>query len=371
MANATPTMRVATRKGLFTIERKKSGWEITGVDFLGDNVSLSRFDRRHGTEFAALDHGHFGVKLHRREPGGQWEECATPTYPEKPEGLVDTDGWGKELPWTTMRIWALTPGAEDQPGTWWCGTIPGGLFRSDDHGDSWRLIESLWRHPARNRWFGGGADYPGIHSVLVDPRDSNIVRVAVSCGGVWTSRDGGENWACTADGMRAEFMPPEQAGDPEVQDPHMMVQCRSDPDRFWVQHHNGIFVSEDGSKTWKEVRGVEPSAFGFGVAVHPEHGDTAWFVPGIKDEQRIPVAGSLVVTRTRDGGKSFEILRDGLPQEHAYDLVLRHALALDASGERLAFGSTTGGLWASEDQGDHWHAISNTLPPIYAVSFIE
>ena len=166
-------------------------------------------------------------------------------------------------------------------------------------------------------------------------------------------------------------MPPEQAGDPEVQDPHMMVQCRSDPDRFWVQHHNGIFVSEDGSKTWKEVRGVEPSAFGFGVAVHPEHGDTAWFVPGIKDEQRIPVAGSLVVTRTRDGGKSFEILRDGLPQEHAYDLVLRHALALDASGERLAFGSTTGGLWASEDQGDRWHAISNTLPPIYAVSFIE
>jgi hypothetical protein len=114
---------------------------------------------------------------------------------------------------------------------------------------------------------------------------------------------------------------------------------------------------------------VRPSGFGFAVAVHPHDADTAWFVPGIKDEHRIPVDGKLVVTRTRDGGRSFEVLDRGLPQEHAYDLVLRHALDVDASGEVLAFGSTTGSLWISENGGDDWQAVSHHLPPIYAVRF--
>ena len=137
---------------------------------------------------------------------------------------------------------------------------------------------------------------------------------------------------------------------------------------MWVQHHNGIFVSSDESKTFVEITEVTPSTFGFPVVVHPEEPDTAWFVPGVKDEKRIPCAGSLV-TRTRDGGKSFEVLSEGLPQNHAYDVVYRHALAIDATGERLAFGSTTGGLWVSENQGDSWSCISHTLPPVYAVRF--
>jgi hypothetical protein len=114
---------------------------------------------------------------------------------------------------------------------------------------------------------------------------------------------------------------------------------------------------------------VEPSAFGFAVAVHPDEPDTAWFVPGIKDEKRYPVDARLVVTRTRDGGRSFDVLTDGLPQRHAYDVVWRHALSIDETGDRLAFGSTTGGLWLTEDQGDHWQEISHTLPPVHAVRF--
>jgi hypothetical protein len=114
---------------------------------------------------------------------------------------------------------------------------------------------------------------------------------------------------------------------------------------------------------------VQPSAFGFAVVVHPREPDTAWFVPEIKDEKRIPKDGRVVVTRTRDGGKSFDILTNGLPQQHAYDVVYRHALDLDASGDRLAFGSTTGGLWVSEDQGDSWTCVTHTLPPVYAVRF--
>ncbi|HSQ55160.1 MAG TPA: hypothetical protein VLM40_05390, partial [Gemmata sp.] len=117
------------------------------------------------------------------------------------------------------------------------------------------------------------------------------------------------------------------------------------------------------------VSAAKPTGFGFGVAVHPKDGNTAWFVPAVKDETRIPVGGQLVVSRTRDGGKSFDVLRNGLPQENCYDLIYRHALTIDDTGNRLAMGSTTGGVWVSDDQGDHWKALSMRLPPIHAVAF--
>jgi hypothetical protein len=363
------TLLVSTRKGLFTVARKAGSWEIAGVDFLGDNVTLTLTDRRDGRRYAALDHGHFGVKLHRSLKGGGWEEIAAPVYPPKPEGYEEHDFWGRPLNWTTARIWALAAGGPDEPGVIWCGTLPGGLFRSADHGQSWEIVRALWEHPLRKKWNGGGADLPGIHSICVDPRNSKRVWVAVSTGGVWFTEDAGLSWTLRGDGMRAEYVPPEQAHDPIVQDVHCLVQCPSAPQRMWVQHHNGIFVSSDEAKTFSEIKGVEPSVFGFPVVVHPREPNTAWFVPEIKDERRIPRDGSLAVTRTRDGGKSFEALRKGLPQTHAYDVVYRHALALDAEGERLAFGSTTGGLWVSENQGDAWSCVSHTLPPVYAVRF--
>ena len=361
---------VSTRKGLFTVGRENGAWGIAKVDFLAAHVSLAFHDRRQGRSYAALDHGHFGVKLHRSRPDGSWEECAAPAFPPKPDDLVDTDRWGKTVPWTVIRIWALAAGGADEPDRLWCGTIPGGLFLSEDAGSSWQLVRPLWDHPDRRQWFGGGADLPGIHSICVDPRNSKTVRLGVSCGGVWQTDDGGKTWNCRAQGMRAEYLPPDQVGDPTGQDPHLLAQCASEPDRLWVQHHNGIFQSRDGSRSWSEVKDVAPSSFGFAVVVHPEDGDTAWFVPGQKDEHRLPVGGRLVVTRTRDGGETFETLSSGLPQEHAYDIVYRHALAIDDTGDRLAFGSTTGGLWLSEDQGDRWTSISHTLPPIHAVTFV-
>jgi hypothetical protein len=361
---------VSTRKGLFTLERQRAAWSIANVDFLADNVTLAECDPRNGWVYAILNHGHFGVKLHRSKGAG-WEEIAAPAYPIKPEGLVDRDGWGKDIPYSLLNIFSLAAGGPDEAGLLWCGTIPGGLFRSRDHGASWELIRPLWDHPKRQKWMGGGTEWPAIHSICVDPRDAKIVRIGVSCGGVWETRDGGETWACKADGMFAAFMPPDQGRDPEIQDPHCLVQSPSAPDRLWVQHHNGIFRSDDASKSWVEITGVPPSGFGFAVAVHPKQPDTAWFVPGVKDEQRIPVDGKLVVTRTRNAGKSFEILRAGLPQRHAYDIVYRHALAVDETGERLAFGSTTGGLWISEEEGDRWLELSHTLPPVHAVRFVQ
>jgi len=359
---------VSTRKGLFTVMRNGGQWDISGANFLGDNVTLTLTDPRDGKSYAALDHGHFGVKLHRSTANG-WEEIAVPAYPPKPEGYEEKDMWGRELNWTTNKIWALAAGGPDEPGTIWCGTLPGGLFRSNDHGQSWEMVRTLWDHPLRKKWAGGGADLPGIHSICVDPRDARRVWVAVSTGGIWFTEDAGTSWTQRGEGMRAEHVPPELTHDPIAQDVHRLVHCPEAPHRMWVQHHNGIFVSSDEGRMFTEITGVEPSAFGFAVAVHPRDPDTAWFVPQIKDEQRIPRGGRLVVTRTRDAGESFDVLTEGLPQSHAYDLVYRHALALDATGERLAFGSTTGNLWVSEDQGDHWACVTNTLPPIHAVQF--
>lgn len=352
---------VGTRKGLFTLAPAGSDWTVEAVDFLAEPVTAILPDRRDGTLYAALRHGHFGVKLHRRSVGGEWEEVAAPRFP------VEVDD-GEDAP-SVDTIWALEAGAPEGPGTLWAGTVPGAVFTSPDGGESWELNRGLWDLPARKKWFGGGYDQPGAHSVCVDPRDPEHVIVGVSCGGAWRTRDGGESWESSATGMEADYVPPDQAKDPDIQDPHIVVQCPAEPGTLWTQHHCGIFVSTDEAASWQRVRCKEPSSFGFAVAVHPQEPKTAWFVPAVKDECRVPKDGRLVVTRTRNGGESFDVLRDGLPQEHAYDLVFRHALDVAPDGDRLAFGSTTGNLFATADQGDTWSRVSSTLPPVYVVRF--
>jgi hypothetical protein len=360
---------VGTHKGLFRCERDGAGhWGITRSWLLGDPVNLVLPEPGGRRIHAALDLGHFGVKLRRSEDGGEtWAEAVVPAYPPKPEGFEDRDPMrGLDIPWSTRLIWSLEVGC---PGELWCGTLPGGLFRSTDGGETWELIRSLWDDPRRQKWVGGGYDFAGIHSILVDPRDPHHVTIAVSCGGVWTTRDSGSTWELIGEGLRNAYMPPGMEGDPLAQDAHRVVQCPAHPDRLWMQHHNGIFLSDDGGAHWRELTDVPPSSFGFAVVVHPEDPDTAWFVPATKDEQRFPVDARLVATRTRDGGRSFQVLDRGLPQVPAYDLIYRHALDLSGDGQRLAFGSTTGSLWVSEDQGDTWQTVSNHLPPIACVRF--
>ena len=387
---------VATRKGLFTLQANGAGgWTLGAPHFIGEPVSMVLPDARDGTLYAALNLGHFGVKLHRQRAGtSDWEECAVPVYPPQPADAaragndvaanpnanlnhnISTDSGADDAttaapgtpPWTLEQIWSLETGGLDQPGVLWAGTIPGGLFRSDDGGDTWQLNRALWDRPERKEWNGGGYDSPGIHSVMVDPRNSQHVTVGVSSGGVWQTEDGGATWRLCADGMEADYMPPELSKDGNAQDPHRIVQCAANPDVLWAQHHCAIFRSTDGSTHWQRIE-AQPSSFGFAVAVHPHEPDTAWFVPAVKDQYRIPVDGRLVVTRTRDGGRTFEQFSDGLPPAPAYDLVYRHGLAVDDSGRRLAMGSTTGGLWTSNDGGESWQLISAHLPPIYCVRF--
>lgn len=361
---------IASRKGLFTVERS-GRWRVTGVDFLGDNCSAVLADPHDGTTYVALDHGHFGVKLHRRrQADNDWSEIPAPEYPPKPVSEPEwTDMHGRVVPHSLELIWCLEAGTAGDPGALWCGTVPGGLFRSADGGDSWQLVESLWNDPGRRRWLGGGLGFPGIHSVCVHGGRPSRLTVGVSCGGVWHSDDGGDSWRNIGEGLRAEYLPPELAGDPGTQDVHRLAMCRDHPDVIWAQHHNGIFLSRDGGRHFTELADVSHHGFGFAVAAHPGDPDTAWFVPATKDEKRIPANGSLCVMRTGDGGSTFERLSRGLPQEHAYDLCYRHSLDVDSSGDRLAFASTTGSLWVSEDGGEQWQCVSTHLPPVYAVRF--
>jgi hypothetical protein len=352
---------VGTRKGLFELTRGKAGWDITDTHFLGDPVSAVL--AHDGATLAALDLGHFGAKLWRRKDGGDWQELPAPAFPAKPEDAADDPH-----PWTLGRIWNIVPGGV--PGRLYAGTMPGGLFRSDDGGDSWALNEPLWHMPDRKKWFGvAGGEMPGLSTVLVDPKNPDDIRVGVSCAGVWATTDCGATWANINEGMYNEYMPPNQRGEPMAQDIHQLAHCRAAPNVMWCQHHSGIYRSEDSGHSWTEVKTVKPSAFGFAVAVHPHDPQTVWFVPAIKDEKRYPVDAKIVVSRTRDGGKNFEVLHKGLPQRHAYDLVYRHALSVDETGERLAFGSTSGGLWISEDGGESWAAPDARLPPVAAVRF--
>ncbi len=353
---------LATRKGLIELRRSAGAWRIAHTSFLGDPVSMllpPQADGPHaGQMLAALNLGHFGVKLHRSADGGrQWQEVAAPVYPPQP-----ADATGPA--WKLGLVWSLAAAH----GTLWAGTLPGGLFRSADFGASWQLVEALWNDPTRTSWFGGGYDAPGIHSLCLHPTRPGALLVGISCGGVWATEDDGASWALRTRGLEADYMPPEQASDGATQDPHCIAACPSAPDVLWCQHHSGIWRSTDRGRQWLPVTAPR-SSFGFAVAAHPSDPATAWFAPAVSDQCRVPVGGALVVNRTRDGGASFDTLADGLPGADCFDLVYRHGLAVADDGRCLLMGSTTGGLWASADAGDSWATVSATLPPIYAIRF--
>lgn len=359
------TLWAGTRKGLVKFINNNGAWQFDSLHFRAEPVSMI-LDAGGGSIYAALNLGHFGPKLHRSDDGGAtWTEISVPAFPKQAgqeEGKDDKDKGP-----SVEQIFCLEKG--HKPGELWAGTIPCGLFHSTDKGQTWTLIDSLTGMPNAANWFGGGTEKPALHSICLNENNPRQVRVAISCGGVWESNDGCLTWESRTGGMRAAYMPPDQAFNPDAQDPHCMKSSMADRDNLWVQHHNGIFHSTDGGRNWTEIEKAGPSVFGFAVAVHPAEPDTAWFVPGVKDECRMPVDGRLVVTRTRDGGKSFDVLGSGLPREHSFDLVYRHGMDIDFSGNKLTIGSTTGNLWLSENQGDHWTELSHNLAPIYCVRF--
>ena len=377
---------VGTRKGTFLVERKGGCWTPRLSGHAAVPVNFVAADPHTGTAWAALGHGHWGAKLSRsRDGGATWEDVPQIAYPEGARYLSMPDpgeGEGASVTVkdaTLQKLWILG----FAPGRIYAGTIPGGLFESGDDGESFELNRGLWNHESRGgdlfagegsghtHWFGtpaseSGDFAPGIHSILVDPRDADHLYVAISTAGVLESTDGGRTWRGRNQGMLMDYLP-----DPAADwghDPHAIELCPAQPDHLWQQNHCGVFYSSDGAATWKKVSAPEHGVhFGFPIAVDPEDGRTAWVVPGKSDSHRTTIDGGLFVARTQDGGETWAPLREGLPQEHAYDVVYRHALG--NAGGRLAFGSTTGNLYVSEDQGESWISVAHNLPPIYSVRF--
>lgn len=364
------TLLIGSRKGLFVVERQAAGrWGIAAHHFAGEPVSQTLADPRTGIWYAALRLGHFGVKLHKSvDRGRRWQEITSPALPLKPARGYWADD---PTPWNVEMIWSLAAGGADQPGRLWAGCMPAALFRSDDGGASWQLCQGLWLDERRKQWMGGGNDYPGMHTVLVDPRDAERVTVAISCGGVWITPDAGATWEIAGRGLKAPYVPPELADDPNTQDPHRVAVCAATPDVMWLQHHAGQYRSVDAGRSWTPLpRNAEVGDFGFAVLAHPRDPLRAWFVPAEADAKRYAPEARMCVLRTDDGGATTQVYRKGLPAEGAYDLIYRHGLAGAADGRTLAMASTTGGLWVSDDAGENWQALSQNLPPVASLEFV-
>ena len=348
---------VATRKGLFELRRTAEAWRIERISFLGEPVSMVLPPQEGGRMLAALNLGHFGVKVHASEDAGfSWHEVATPGYPAQPEGAPGPA-------WKLLQLWSL----EAAHDVVWAGTLPGGLFRSPDFGQSWQLVDALWNRPERAEWFGGGYDVPGIHSICPHPQRPGELLVGISCGGVWLSRDGGADWRLQAERHARRLPAAGAGGQPEHAGPASDCALQQGARRAVVPASQRHLAVHRQRPQLAGGAGAPLSSFGFALgraSAGARHG-----LVRAGQGRRMPRAdgGGAVVNRTRDGGRSFDTLRRGLPQEHCYDLVYRHGLALGADGRTLLMGSTTGNLWGSSDGGDSWQAVSQHLPPIYAL----
>lgn len=352
---------VSTRKGLLIYQLQNQSWTLASNHFNGIPISLSFYDHRTNLLWAFLDHGHWGIKIQRSNDWGKnWVEIPAPVYPEGAEV-------NKGLKANLQLIWAVAPDGPEGEG-FWLGTEPGGLFHTKD-GEQFELNQALWNLDSRTTdWFGAGRDYPGIHSICVDPRDKDHILLGISVAGVFESKDGGESWKPKNKGLRADYLPDKDA---EVgQDPHYLVACKNHPDVLWQQNHCGIFKTLNAGEEWTDVSEEGgPANFGFAIAVDDHDPNKAWVVPAVSDEIRVAVDHALCVSRTMDGGKTWEAIRNGLPQENCYDIVYRHGL--DKSDEHLVFGTTTGNLYTSDDEGESWNALSQDLAMIYAVKIIK
>lgn len=357
MATCSDRIWVGTRKGLLEVRRDADGWSLADMRLTGQPIAYACQDPRDGSVWASIDHGHWGVKLSRStDDGTSFEEISPPKYPESADA-------------TAKYYWVLQPGHADTPQRFYVGTEPGGLFQTDDGGETWSLNEPLWALCKEHKWTGGGRDNAGIHSICIDPRDPDHIYVGVSCASVLESTDGGASWAYRSKGMRDDYRPPENADLEYGFDPHYVTLAPSNPDVLWQQNHFGVYRSDDGAKSWTDLTQKPMVNFGFPIAAHPDNDTTAWIVPMESDGKRVAIDGALCVMRTDDGGVTWAEQRTGLPQSGTWDFPFRHSLDVGTDGETLVFGTTSGNLYVSEDGGASWSCLSGNLPLIYSARF--
>jgi len=350
---------VGTMKGAFIAraDGKRKSWDVGGPYFPGSAVYAMAYDARNGRHriWAGPNSMHWGGLLRSSDDFGR-----TWTNPEE-ANVKFPEVTGAAL----KQIWQIAPGRDSEPGTLYCGVEPAAMFASHDDGATWALNEGLWNHPHRPHWQPGGGGLC-LHTILLDPADPKRIRIAVSTAGTYVTEDGGSTWRASNTGIRAVFLPDTY---PEFgQCVHKIAQSKQEPERMYLQNHWGLYRSDDRGETWTDIANGVPSDFGFPVAVHPRDADTAWIVPLESDEFRCTPEGKLRVYRTRDAGASWQAMTRGLPQEGAYETVLRDGLAADALDPAgVYFGTRNGKLFGSVDEGERWDEIFDGLPPVISV----
>lgn len=362
---------VATRKGawLYHTDAARQSWRVDGPHFLGQIINHLVLDPRDGrTLLAAAKTGHLGPTIFRSTDLGQtWQEAAKPpAFGPAINGLdaraVDHTFW-------------LAPGHANEPDVWYAGTSPQGLFRSTDGGINWAPFSSINDDPQYRQWFGtvqdGTPDGPKLHSIIVDPRDAKHLYFAMSGGGVHESHDGGLSFAPLVDGMNVvEGFDPEEIS---FHDPHCVRLCPSNPDRLYQQNHCGIYRLDRPGKRWERIGSNMPKEvgdIGFNMVVHPRDDRTAWVFPmdGSTVWPRTSPDGRPAVYATHDGGETWQRHCNGMPAEQAWWTVKRQAMTADKqSTVGLYFGTTSGELWKSRDEGQQWACLARHLPEIYSV----
>ncbi|MBI5901655.1 MAG: glycosyl hydrolase [Rhodocyclales bacterium] len=366
---------VATRKGawLYHGDAARSAWRSDGPHFLGHVISHLRLDPRDGRSLlAAAKTGHLGPTIFRSTDFGRnWQEAA------KPPAFAPAAA-GEQGRAVDHSFW-LTPGNASEPGTWYAGTSPQGLFRSEDGGITWAPFSCLNDDLLYRKWMGtvqdGTPDGPKLHSIIVDPRDAAHLYIAMSGGGVHESTDGGKSFQPLIDGL--EVVEGFDRDDASFHDPHCLRLAPSRPDRLYQQNHCGIYRLDRPATTWRRIGRNMPAEvgdIGFPLVVHPRDADCAWVFPmdGGTVWPRTSPGGKPAVYATRDGGETWERLDAGLPPAEAWWTVKRQAMTADAQDPvGLYFGTTSGELWGSGDEGLSWHCIARHLPEIYAVEAAE
>ena len=371
---------VATRKGawLFHGDASRKKWRVDGPHFLGHTISHLVLDPRdQRTLLAAAKTGHLGPTIFRsKDMGKTWKEAVQPpAFAKAPDAPGAVKGRAVD-----HTFW-LTPAHADEPDVWYAGTSPQGLFRSEDGGVTWAPFSSINDDPQYREWMGtekdGTPDGPKLHSIIVDPRDPKHLYFGMSGGGVHESRDGGTTWRVLIDGMEVVEGFGFDAKLPTFHDPHCLRLCPSNPDRMYQQNHCGIYRIDRPSDTWVRIGKTMPKKvgdIGFPLVVHPRDDNTAWVFPmdGTQVWPRVSPDGKPAVYVTKNGGKAWQRQDAGMPKTQGWWTVKRQCMTGDTRDPvGLYFGTTSGELWMSRDEGRKWVCIARHLPEIYALEAAE
>ena len=349
---------VGTTKGAFLLRSSpsRSRWEMGGPYFHGDAVYAFNFDGREGRHrlWASTHSVLWGTLLRSSDDFGK-----TWTTPENAPIRFPV-GSGLSL----KNIWQIAL-PEDRPEAVYCGVDPAALFESLDGGESWSIVQGLFDHPHRARWQPGNGGL-ALHTIVFDPSNKNRMYAGISAGGVYRTDDGGKTWQARNKGIRVTFSPDRY---PEFgQCVHKFAVHPARPERLFLQNHWGLYRSDNAGDSWEDIAHGLPSDFGFPVVIHPDDPDCVYVIPVESDEFRCTPEGHMRVYRTRNAGGTWEPLSRGLPQRNSYETVLRDGMVADSFDPvGIYFGTRSGRLYGSRDNGKSWDLIAEGLPPIVCV----